>query len=208
MSVVTNVMLTGLHAGAVAPHLVSVANAGSDENGGLNNVEEKAGGSKAMETTVYLGAFNFLDVNAFVAAYREARASMKARFEYQREGIQLFLQRQDDTTFMLIDPSANVDYHYRDATKDKQIICETIDLTPEGVKKDPERVMRAMRAQADATAAFANMSVQFFEQYGPDLYGARNHLPEGIEDELNELDRMRVTLGVAQDELLKAVAGI
>jgi len=112
MSVVTNVLLTGIYSAPVAVRL----NGWLDEQervGRLVEVSGHAGGYKAMETYVWAGAFNYLEVDRFVEAYRAAMAG-----QIRRDGIQLFVQRQDDSAFVLIDPAAEVDYHYRDATKD------------------------------------------------------------------------------------------
>lgn len=114
MSVVTNVLLTGIYSTPVAVRLNSWL-VEQERVGQLVEVSGHAGGYKAMETHVWAGAFNYLEMDKFVEAYR------KALFQnVRRDGIQLFVQRQDDSTFLLIDPRADVDYHYRSAEKDRK----------------------------------------------------------------------------------------
>lgn len=115
---VTNVMLTGLSSHIIAKKLNEWLVSDDNAYGSLVEVSDHAGGTKALETHVYLGAFNYLDINGFVKAYQEAVNSFKFRFDYQRSGIQLFIQRQDDVRFEEVDKDRSVKYHYRDSSQD------------------------------------------------------------------------------------------
>lgn len=60
----------------------------------LNQVDEHAGGLKAMEVDVYMGAFNGLDVSEFKAWFN--------RTIFREKLIQLFIQEQDDDLFQIL----------------------------------------------------------------------------------------------------------
>ena len=75
MSKVTDVaILTPLpHSDQESP-AIAVINAWLDEHhyGQLVEVSDHAGGKRAMQAQVYLGAFNYLDVPAFIATVKGA----------------------------------------------------------------------------------------------------------------------------------------
>ena len=61
------------------------------------------GGTKYMECDVYLGAFNFLDVEGFVAAFQAV--------EYDDpETVQLFVRRQESDRFVEYRPDPKTDH--------------------------------------------------------------------------------------------------
>lgn len=121
MSVVSNVMLTGLGCGVVAKRLNSWLNDEKAERnfGELRQVDKHAGGRKAMETDVFMGAFNYLPDAEFIAAYRALALPGVLRTLGGLSNVQLFLCRQDDNTFQEIpQKDDNVDYAYRTREND------------------------------------------------------------------------------------------
>ncbi len=135
MSIVTNVMVVG---GDLADWAARDLNAwldkpvdGEDDQskyGNLIEIADYAGGRKGFESQLWAGAFNWLDIPAFIAEYRKSLS----RFRGPGYHPQLFMKRQDDSGFHLIDPSLEGEYHYRDQAKDR--------LSPPGMKAaEPRR---------------------------------------------------------------------
>jgi hypothetical protein len=67
-----------------------------EENGkgSLGNLNEYAGGGKAMQACVYGGAFNFLKIDEFIKVVKEQSWRM-------RENVQLLLQDEEDECFTM-----------------------------------------------------------------------------------------------------------
>lgn len=91
MSVVTNVLLfmPGSESRALAPVQRWLDNANM---GQLTKIDRYAGGKKYMEANVWAGAFNYLDVPAFVEV-------VKAQRWLDPECVQLLIQEQSDCWF-------------------------------------------------------------------------------------------------------------
>lgn len=95
MSHVTNILI-------LAPLIEARSDAISNINNYLNNlnkgslktIDSCSGGTKAMEVSVYAGAFNYLDIEEFLEAFKEAPWREKDR-------IQLLICDQDDDKFSL-----------------------------------------------------------------------------------------------------------
>jgi hypothetical protein len=95
---VTNVIVSFCEAGEEATQAkIAEVNAyfPTDEScsgGQLVDVSDHAGGTKYLECTVLLGAFNYLTVSAFVSHVRSLS------FEFP-DDVNLFIRRQDDDGF-------------------------------------------------------------------------------------------------------------
>ncbi len=68
-----------------------------DGNHYLKQVDQYAGGNKAFETDVYMGAFNYLNVGQFKKWFKAT--------EFTEHNIQLLIQEQDDNNFTIIESS-------------------------------------------------------------------------------------------------------
>ncbi len=127
MSVVTNVIVTGLpglypeYAGKDPPHIQSCVIDGlnhwlleSGEQQGLRECSAYCGGTKNMETHVWMGGFNYLCISGFVEVYRKILA--EGPQDDLTDRITLMICRQDDDTFEIV-PNApdgcNWDYRQR-----------------------------------------------------------------------------------------------
>lgn len=95
VSVVTNVIITG---GSAADMVAAELNKWLDErgHGNLLEISEAAGGKKGFESSLWAGAFNYLDRIDFVVEFFRLRDSVRCR---GRDDVQLFIQEQQDTTF-------------------------------------------------------------------------------------------------------------
>jgi len=84
-----------------------------------------------------------------------------------------------------------------------------IDLTPEGVRKDPERVERAIRAKDDAGWALLNLMTQFFDEHGSSLrhVAATRPWTSNLSGDLRDIAEATKALDDAQEEFFRAVAG-
>lgn len=60
--------------------------------GEFKRVDEYAGGNKAMQAVVFMGAFNYLDMDKFAETFR------KVRWE-DRDSVKLFVQYEEETCF-------------------------------------------------------------------------------------------------------------
>ncbi len=89
MSVVTDVLLTG---GLELEDMVAMVNLFFDPGPGLAMVDgRQVGGSKCLQATVLIGAFNYLDLSGFVAHLRELPWP-----RWSTERIRLFVQEEND----------------------------------------------------------------------------------------------------------------
>lgn len=66
--------------------------------GELKEVSEAAGGTRAMQALVFLGAFNYLDLSEFVEA-------VKAAPWRDSEGIALFVKQEEEWRFTDVTPN-------------------------------------------------------------------------------------------------------
>jgi hypothetical protein len=73
---------------------------GLNPGNSFNEVSEHAGGTKAMEAEVWLGAFNYLDLEDFLERVR------LTDFEYP-DDVRILVQEQDDDHFRLVELSKN-----------------------------------------------------------------------------------------------------
>jgi hypothetical protein len=103
MSVVTNVLLSlGVLDGEVTPNRIEEVNRYfGDSCKGLVSVHDSTlphcwyGGSKALEADIFIGAFNLLDLQAFLGYLRSIPWK-------QRDCVQLFIKEQEDERFRLL----------------------------------------------------------------------------------------------------------
>lgn len=109
MSVVTNVIVTGLpgcYPNDDPSRLGSVIKAlneylrKEDQGEGLAEVSGHSVGPRALETHVWIGGFNFLDVDEFIGVYMDALQILQ---EEDQRRVQLMIQRQDDNNFEIMD---------------------------------------------------------------------------------------------------------
>lgn len=98
MSVVTNVMITGLETGRWVDELNHWLDQRDDPPGNLLQVDQHCGGPKALETEVFLAAFNHFDTPAFIAKCRETYA----QHCMWPEDVQLYIQQQEENRWRLI----------------------------------------------------------------------------------------------------------
>ena len=103
MSVVTNLVLClGVSDGESAGRKIEEVNRYfADSCKGLVSVDDPAlprgwyGGSKFLEADLYIGAFNHLDLQAFIGHIRSIRWK-------QPDCVQVFVKEQDDDRFRLL----------------------------------------------------------------------------------------------------------
>lgn len=81
----------------------------------------------------------------------------------------------------------------------------TIDLTPKGVKENPERVNKAMKAKEETSRLLLNRLVSFFNQYHGTIEVLASKV--GAAGEYDEIVELIERLDTQHDELLRAVAG-
>ena len=67
----------------------------SENYGILQRVDQYTGGRKAQQADIYLGAFNYLDIGAFVEKIKSIKW-------VDPEYVQLFLKDEDDDLFNII----------------------------------------------------------------------------------------------------------
>ncbi len=125
MSVVTNVIISGMSGLDVyRPFVIEALNAylvnaeAERDLGTFTQVDQHAGGRKAIERHVWMGAFNYLEIDEFMAVYH---AVLSQRGRFGRGYLpQLLMCRQDDNKFyeMPNEPDGR-DWHYRDTTQDR-----------------------------------------------------------------------------------------
>lgn len=101
MSIVTNIMLA-MDCGA-SEELIEIINDLIPQNGFVSVDDEKLpqgwyGGSKYLEVSLFIGAFNYLNLNKLVAAMRLIDYS-----EYDISFVQLIVCGQHDDGFGIID---------------------------------------------------------------------------------------------------------
>ncbi len=122
MSVVTNIILSGsVGALRVVEHLNAwlAAHQPDTRSPTLVDVNSYAGGVRAFEHNLWIGAANYLDIPAFVAEYQTALKT--AKIGKSTQFIQLLLCRQDDSQFREVPQEPNPDYiwDYRTFENDK-----------------------------------------------------------------------------------------
>ena len=127
MSVVTNVILSGFAGCRPDFHrtVVDALNAFLSQResplGELAQVDQHAGGRKAIECYVWMGAFNYLEIGEFVDVYQKSLGTITD----PQTRPQLLLKRQDDDKFYEV-PNKD-DYrtwHYREAALDVLVVDE------------------------------------------------------------------------------------
>ena len=100
MSVVTDVILTcALGEEADGPDYFSCPAVEKinewlvkERYGMLRRVDDEAGGNKVMQAVVYLGAFNYLDVDCFIKQLKEAPWELP-------ESVRVFIKREQEEFF-------------------------------------------------------------------------------------------------------------
>ena len=121
MSVVTNVLLTGIGCERVADLLNLWLNDPAHERTykSLLRIDGGAGGTRNMETDVFAAGLNWLEVPEFIDEYRRVIAQETRKCRSGLGHVQLFICRQDDMKFNEIPQTEdNIDYNYRTAELD------------------------------------------------------------------------------------------
>jgi len=112
MSVVTNILLTGRFGvdpvsgdyGSLVVNRLNEFLAQGGRKDRLVEVSYHAGGTKCMETNVWLGAFNYLDNQGFIKVYVEAYRELQKELSGDDLYTQLFIQKDEQYQFFIVDP--------------------------------------------------------------------------------------------------------
>lgn len=120
MSVVTNVLVSGF--GGCDPSgcniLIDALNdyLREHELGRLTQIGKHAGGTRAMETILWGGAFNYLCINEFIKIYQDMQPNIRTPIRPQ-----MMMKRQDDNVFYTIpNEDDGREWHYREAAYDRK----------------------------------------------------------------------------------------